>query len=250
MAVVELLNSPQYAHAPITEAVIHFAIEGSVSVAEQEKIANQLKKHYTRSQPQAQFTFAIDTVAGKIGVDQRPEGFRLSSDDQTDIVLLQPAGLVISRLAPYPGWEDFKARAISVFSDWRKIAGFKRINRIGLRYINRLDIPRAGREFIVPKEYLNVYPHVPTLGGDMTGYVTQITMPASTPPWNCSITSTVVLPPPLIDHLSLLLDIDVFCQDEIPVKSEDIWAAVDIARLVKNDIFERCITQATRDLIS
>jgi uncharacterized protein (TIGR04255 family) len=76
----------------------------------------------------------------------------------------------------------------------------------------------------------------------------QVTFPAPSSHWNVSIASSIVAPPPLIDHISFLLDIDVFRSEQIPGREDELWTVIDEARAIKNTIFERCITDETRKL--
>lgn len=65
--------------------------------------------------------------------------------------------------------------------------------------------------------------------------------------WSVNITSTGIQSP-LINHTSLLLDIDVFRTDNIPLNDVDLWKTIDEARDIKNKIFKACITQKTEEL--
>ena len=56
---------------------------------------------------------------------------------------------------------------------------------------------------------------------------------------------------PLIDHVSILLDIDVYRHDlNVPQSPNEIRALLDIIRARRTEIFEQCITDTTRALIS
>ena len=78
----------------------------------------------------------------------------------------------------------------------------------------------------------------------------QATMPTDTSPWSASIASTIVTPPPLLNHVSLMLDIDIFCTEQIPGNEAERMAHVDGARPIKNRVFERCVTDESRKLFA
>jgi uncharacterized protein (TIGR04255 family) len=242
-----------YGRAPITEAVIHLITNNAVSEAERRKVAHRLKGLYPNSQPILQ-TFSINinaTGVPNVVAEPQPQGFRLVSDDQADIAIIQHGGIVISRLAPYPGWQKFRERATAVWTEWRAATSNPPVSRIGVRYINRIDIPYANEPVINPRDYLLFSPQDPGISSaPMQGYVVQITKFTDVPHWLASVTSTLVSPPPLLNHISLLFDIDVFRTEEIPRRDDELSAVVDEARTIKNDIFERCITVRTRELIS
>lgn len=247
---VEPLKSANYPHAPITEAVIEVRIAAAVDDKTQEKAVQRLKKRYPNSKALAAFNVNIDTTGGVVGVEQQPEGFRLSTDEQTDIVLVKPRGIAASRLAPYPGWPVLRDNAIAAWDAWKSVTPRHPIERVGIRYINRIDIPLAGKVRVRLEDYLNFSPQVTTIATDpMTSYVIQATFPVPLDKnWTTTITSTLVTPPPLIDHISLLLDIDVY--RGAPLAETTLWDAIDAARTLKNDLFERCITDEARKLFA
>jgi len=57
-------------------------------------------------------------------------------------------------------------------------------------------------------------------------------------------------PAPLINHVSMVLDIDVFRTDQIPGRDADLWDCIDTVRSLKNAIFEACITDEARKLFA
>ncbi len=250
VGLTELLPSPHYARAPITEAVIELRVANPATVKQQEKVVKRLKKLYPRSEAMQAFSVNVDTTGGTLSVSQSPQGFRLTNDDQTGVVLIQPNGVTTSRLPPYPGWEALRESAQIVWDHWKRSTPRQPVNRIGVRYVNRIDVPLDESPTIDLKDYLQFYPQNPCLsGGYMIGHIIQVTRPTIMPHWTYSITSTIK-PPPLLKHFSVLLDIDVFRKNDIPSKEEQLWNVIDEARNIKNDIFQRCITDKTRELIS
>jgi uncharacterized protein (TIGR04255 family) len=57
-------------------------------------------------------------------------------------------------------------------------------------------------------------------------------------------------PAPLINHVSMVLDIDVFRTEQIPGRDNDLWTCIDAVRPLKNTIFEACITDEARRLFA
>jgi len=245
------LPTAKYARAPITEAVIDIRLASDVSGKSQETVVRRLKKLYPFSNALQAFSVNIDTTGGRVGFEQQPQGYRLNSDDQTDVVLVMPSGVAIARLTPYPGWQMFRERAESVWQIWRKSTPHQAVARIGVRTINRIDVPIDNQTQISLQSYLSFHPQIPVLSvSPMLGYMMQVTLPTATPKWIATITSTLISPPPLLNHMALLLDIDVFRTEEIPSNDAQLWEVIEQARVIKNDIFERCITNETRKLIS
>jgi uncharacterized protein (TIGR04255 family) len=244
---------PPYPKAPITEAVIQLNVAVDVSEAVQQDVVKRPSKFYPHTANLASFEVQIDGTGGTAKLAQQPNGFRLNTEDQADVALIFPNGLATARLAPYPGWDAFRDRARANWTEWRRASNARQPNRIGVRYVNRLDIPiegDAGKIGIA--KYLEFRPQVPNISGQrpFAGYMQQVTLPTDTPPWSATITSAVVTPPPLLNHISLLLDIDLFRAAEIPANEDELWAIADAARPLKNRIFESCITAEARKLFA
>ncbi|MFK5978694.1 MAG: TIGR04255 family protein [Rhizobiaceae bacterium] len=247
----ELLSSREYKRAPITEAVIDFRMNSDFSPRVVETIVRRLGKLYPDSKEMQNIDVKLDATStgGVLSVNQSPQGFRLSNREQNEVVIVQPGGVTASRLAPYMGWEELREAAQTVYSNMRK-SSQQPVARIGVRYINRIDVPINSSTSGLLSHYLNFYPNVPTIyGGPMLKYVAQVIQPSIIPHWIYSITSTTTAAP-LPKHFSLLLDIDVFRTEDIPRKDVDLWSVLEEAQRIKNDIFERCITDNTRELIS
>ncbi len=64
------------------------------------------------------------------------------------------------------------------------------------------------------------------------------------------ILNEAMVPPPRPDVASVVLDIDVF-KPGLKLESDDeVWDVLETLRLRKNLIFEGCITNSMRELIS
>ena len=245
------IPKPPYPKAPITEGVIHLRVAGAATADEQQKVVRRLTKKYPHSNPLQEFSLRIDTTGGEVAVDQKPQGFRLNTADQTDVVLVFPDGIAAARLAPYQGWEKLREHAKAAHEEWRRSTAHRPVSRIGIRYLNRIDIPLKGVSKVDLATYLAFRPQIPGISnGPMAGYMVQATLPTDTPPWNTSIVSTIVTPPPLLNHVSLMLDIDVFRTEQIPGNEAELWRMIDDARPIKNRVFEKCITDESRKLFA
>jgi len=242
---------PPYPRAPITEGVIHLTVEGKATPAELEKLVKRFAKDYPQQETLAALSVGINTTGGVTTVQQQPQGYRVKSTDQADILLVLPDGIAASRLAPYPGWEQLQERSRAAWAEWRDSVAHKIIKRIGVRYINRIDIPIRQSEILDIEEYLRIVPRVPEFSKrPLSGFWAQVTKPTDIPHWSVSVTSNIVSPAPLINHVSVALDIDVFRIEQIPGRDADLWECVDAARSLKNTIFESCITDEARRLFA
>ena len=185
----------------------------------------------------------------QVRISQSPQGYRLANDDQTDIVILGPRGVTAARLPPYPGWNYLRDRANAAWQEWKKETARHPIERLGVRYINRIDVPI---DAVVPfrvQDYVTFYPTVtPITDKDPLGYFVQVVIPTLSPKWNATLTSTTLGADEVPRHVSLILDIDVMRTVDIPLNDTQLWPTIDEAQALKNDIFERCITPTARKL--
>jgi uncharacterized protein (TIGR04255 family) len=221
-----------------------------VGSALQEKVVGKLKKHYPHATELKNLGITIDSTGGHVGLEQPSSGYRLNTEDQADVVLVLPKNVAIARLAPYQGWPALIERAREVWKTWRRFTPHHPIARVGVRMINRIDVPVDDGPSFSVQTYLNFYPQVPAVSGAaLSAFVMQVTIPTREPVWSATITSTLA-PSPLLNHVSLLLDIDLFRTHDIATKESEFWPLVEQARSVKNEIFESCITGETRRLIS
>jgi uncharacterized protein (TIGR04255 family) len=244
------LSSPQYPRAPITEAVIEIRIAADVDANILDKIARKLKSHYTRSEPLRQVGVAIDNTGGNVSVQQNATGFRLTSDDQADIALITNRFIATARLPPYPGWEHFRDRAKANWGMWRSLAPAHAIVRVGVRYINRIDIPTTPEGKFNLEDYFNFHPQAEVFEANLIAYLVQARFLTYRPNWVATITSTPMLPNPVPDASSIMLDIDVSRETDLPLHPDKLWSVIDEARSVKNDLFERALTPKTKALFT
>lgn len=243
-----------YKKPPITEAIIELRLEAPIEEKAIQKIQRKLSKDYEYSKTILKKEFSLDTEEMKISEVRQEvefEGFMLTSKNECDVVQIKRNAMICSRLAPYTGWENFAPRARKNWGIWRKSTKKLRLSRIGVRYINRIDIPIKERKGIRLEDYLTVVPQYPepSLIKVLTNYTMQITGSFSAENFQI-VVNTNVTRSPLIDHLSVILDIDLSPQDSLPQSDDNIWHLVDEIREHKNNAFEMCITDLTRELFS
>jgi len=237
-----------YKRAPITEAVIELRFARPLEQAVIERVTRRLRADYPLADPENQVKLEFDAVTRKAKIETTWTGVRLSSADRADVSFFRTFAFGSSRLAPYAGWEAFQPR---VASDWRVLrdtVGPIELSRIGVRYVNRIDVPLDNSPLIRGPDYLNVWPMSPDqLGAPMTAYTMQTVRPLVVD--DCILTlNSGIVPSPLIGFASFTLDLDVSRETNLPRRDDELWALVERIRHHKNSIFERCITDRARAL--
>ncbi len=240
---------PTYNRPPITEAVIAINFEKPAPREKVEKAGGRLKRFYANQDAEEHAEFLLQGGSKPLPTPEfKWGGLRLSSDDRADVALLRSTVLVCSRLAPYNGWEGFQHRAIRDWKIWRKAVGRLKISRIGVRFINRIDIPAQDSPIRI-EDFLRISMNMPQFQWKpIEAYTIQVQRPLQD--GLKLILNSGSVRSPLLEHLSFLLDIDVCRDANLPQTDKDVWSLVSEMRDVKNAIFEASITDAARELFS
>jgi uncharacterized protein (TIGR04255 family) len=241
-----------YKRPPITEAIIEIRFATAIDADAIAKTGAAYRQLYPSEQIAKNVNVAVD-VAGRENDPPRAQineetGHRRSSADLTELILIWPFTFVVSQLAPYPGWREFFARFVRDWTLWKKAVGYRKIGRVGVRYINRIDIPVvAGSPTMEEAEFLNVYPHLPEALGVTFGYGVQALLAIQDIGCKLVLNSSVV-PSPLLNHTSFMLDQDIAKEVDLPQRDEQLYELLEEIRVKKNSVFESCITDRAREL--
>jgi len=173
-------------------------------------------------------------------------GYSFISTDKRRVAQARLDGFTFSWLAPYESWEVFRDEARRWWTIYRNTFEPKAITRVAVRYINRLDLPLPVRDL---KEYLRTVPEVsPDLPQDLSDYFMQLHIPQEDLN-GMLILNQALVPPSQPNIASILLDIDLFREIDIPSTEDELWDFLEHVRHRKNEVFEACITNLTRELI-
>jgi uncharacterized protein (TIGR04255 family) len=242
-----------YVRPPITEAVIEVVFTNEMTSAAIKSAAKKFIKQYPHNMPVQQYDVRLDLPPNADKLPQanltgRGEGCRLSNDDQTEILLIWPQSFAVSQVAPYTGWDIFHKRFSRDFKILKKELGHREIARIGVRYINRIDIPSTGPT-VEHEEYLNVYPKLPKALTPLLAFAVQAELQMPDVGANLRI-NTAAVPSPIADHASFLIDLDFFCMHDLPKTDKALTEHLEAIRVKKNEVFESLVTNKARQLFN
>jgi uncharacterized protein (TIGR04255 family) len=243
------IPSPRYKRAPITECIIELRVVEALSQSEIDGIASRLQATHPTSADVMAAEVTIDTVTGALTgpAASVPRGKRMVSEDGANVVLLTPNFLTTARLPPYARWEELFNRARDNWSHWLEVVGPRQLARVGVRYINRIDIPLPESGTVDLGEYLTFQPNTNELDLPVAHFFTQATLGSWKEHWLVNIASATS-PVSVPNAVSILLDIDVHRFNELPAPSDDPWSMIGEAREIKNDIFQRVLTDKAKGL--
>src|SRR5262245_12981438 len=133
---------PHLSNPPIVEAVLHW--QARAGKTWNEGVRDELTRGlpaYEKQEP----TYQLEFLA--VGGGEQPpvaqhhhnwQGYRLTTTDQKYIAQMSRDGVVLSRMEPYQDWTEFEAEGRKVWGVFRAIAGPVEVQRLGVRFINRL----------------------------------------------------------------------------------------------------------------
>lgn len=232
---------PHLSRAPIVEAVIDFRAKPTAQ-SEQKQFEEYFKAQF-QGFPAVQIHNQVNYQL-KLGAAEMPDpakattswhGLVFHSADKLKIAQCQRDGFSFSRLAPYEQWEAFEGETIQLWNKYCVLTKPVEIERIGVRFINRIEIDGKGGDL---SDYLVNAPRSwDSFPVPFAGFMHSDTF--SVPDTNYLIHVIRALQPG--DAISvkpaIILDTDIFTQT--PQKVDDALVKIKLAemRWLKNKIF-------------
>lgn len=247
------METEQYSKPPIVEAVVELTFGAETRDATIKRFVRELNKSHPKTDEVYDLTVSIDDKSNaqnpKADVKQQLGQRRLFSADGTDVIFVSATKLGTARKAPYSGWDELARRVRNNYAIMRKLAGHRKVTRLATRYINRIDIPNPSKEPVETNDYVFIEPAVPKvfplLGGFNIRYVGLIPDMSM----QCNVIGSTVKSP-IIDHESVVLDIDLYKDKDLPQREDELWEVLEVLHMKKNEIFESFITEKARSLFS
>ncbi len=235
----------KYRKPPIVEAVCEFRFEpGNWDNAMPGLIWEQVKIPFPKRRDAVRFE--VQSVPGPGSFEQRVIQESLIQYLQEDEKLFMQVGsnvLTVNRLAPYANWQEFKPLIQQAFQAYSRQASPKAITRIGLRYINRIELPGDKVDL---KALLEFRPHVgDALPKDHTSFTVgaEFLFEGNRDVLRLQVATAK---PERESRLALILDLDYFSLLPDRTISDDIAQWLEVAHGHIEDAFEASITDTLR----
>ncbi|WP_170411314.1 TIGR04255 family protein [Ruegeria atlantica] len=239
----------RYKKAPILEAVLAFSWSSEKSLDElKEVLSLPAFERFDEPKPRIQVGASIDVDQGQFSHQQKQLGFEVALRNGSEIVFLEQRQFVFVQRAPYDRWAYFSEQATSLVDPVIKLLEVDAFERIGLRFVNRIDIPSRDSNGINTDDYVTFNFNGPR---EDRGIIEEFQMRVVKPTEKAGIHYALVLAttaPPMPDYVSILLDIDVFTKKVVPSSGIELTDTLDEMRIQKNHIFEECLTNKAREL--
>lgn len=157
----------------------------------------------------------------------------------------------ISKLAPYDRWEGLRDITREVWSAYAKAVNPIAITRIGVRYINRIELQQ---ELIDFDKVLTAGPKIPeAIPQALAEFFTRVVVPIPDKGAIMTIAQTFEPAAPATtgarSYPAVVLDVDTFVARAFEIDDPGTWAALESLRDVKNMAFFNSITEETLETL-
>lgn len=249
---IDLTESfPPLSRAPIVEAVIGVTARAE-AVWDESAISEQFKQRlpeypgvHSHREIRHEFKLAADAQPEQAVRDMGWRGLRCESADKLHIAQFNRDGFSLSRLKPYQSWEQFYQEGLRSWGVYNEVAQPSEIQRIGLRFINRIEF---SQDEVKLEDFLENPPKTPR-GMDVPfeGFLHHNTLTVPGHPYGINVVQTVQ-PSQGTEAWGVILDIDVFTTGTT-VKQDSLEQHLEKMRWLKNKVFFGSITSKTLELI-
>lgn len=243
-----------YARPPILEAVIGITFAQPLSDKTLAIADRRIGKNYSAHEDLNNTSLSVSLNMGENRklVASSTEGTTMlghkrMSNSMDELAILMPDSITVSQLAPYQGWGAFMVRFKRDFHDYMGRQKSRQISRVGVRFINRIDIAVSG-EIVEHEQYMNFHPRVPDTLGPIVGYGMQVSFSIEKIDGQVTLRTSPVASPTL-GKASFMLDIDVYKTSNLPMNEAALYELLEDMRVEKNRVFEECITERARQEI-
>ena len=237
-----------YKRPPNIETVLEIKFATTANMKVVDHAAAKLKRFYKRAEMEQRVEATMEIKSGLTQHKSEIIGWRMTSDDQTELLLLYAESFVFAQLAPYPGFDVFFQRIKRDYRYLKEEFGFRSVTRLGLRAINRVDIPIKQFPHPQPHQFLTIGPNPPPFGSKTLLNFTMQLENSLDQEGNKGRVTVATIAPIVPGTNAFVLDVDVYRDNDLPDSEAGIWELVLRLRQLKNLVFESTITEETRSL--
>ncbi len=240
--------SRKYKNPPIIEAVCEFRLtpdtkwDLTIPGLMYEKLQGQFPKKEQRLMQE------VGMSHGPEGVKQliRPvERMLFLTEDGKKFIQAGSNLLAVNYLAPYQSWDILRPSIEMAFEILSEILDIGVLQKIGLRYINKIEIPQKPVKL---EDYFEFYPfHGERLPQNIGTFRVGSIFSFADNRDACKVELTTAAPDDP-DNLAFLLDLDYTLAKPQAVKSEFALEWIEEAHQRIEEIFEGCINNRLREI--
>lgn len=240
----------KYKNPPIQEAVCELHFEPPLKGFDREEYSpfkELWRKEYPGQRIVKEQQFHFNVLPDAIEQKKTDLGSRLicSSSDGCRLVQLSGKFLAVNQLPPYPGWEEsFRDDILKRCKEFCQASGVVSFTRIGLRYINKIQIPIQG--FVWEDWFQFSLPVVRADSERIDSF--QMMFRNSTAIGQYYSTTIAGNPADDMKSFRVLLDLDAVTESTAGVSLKKISRALEVVHRPHNEVFEKYLTDRLRQL--
>lgn len=237
-------------NAPITEALIDIYPQApkDIDLAKLESLHDSIKDEYPIKEQRR-------IIEGKIRGNEKgitevnnkayDQGFWFKTQNGDQIFQARVDGFTFNRLKPYETWEKVRDEARKLWSNYAEVVKPGLIGKVGLRYINHIEIPLPVDDLL---KYIKTVPQVPKgLPQNLIKFFTQ-TVIRDNDSGIIGVTTQALEQTLRTNKSILLLDIEVSFENNEGLDQVKVWSQLEELHTFKNEIFFNSITEKVVNL--
>ena len=237
-----------FPHAPIVEAVIEIRAPAE-AIWEEPAVMAKLKADlpdYPTLGSHRAFQHELRMGPGQESQqtlrDLGWRGLRFQSADGLQVAHFNRDGFLFSRLQPYQRWEQLKDEGLRLWELHAALAKLSEVQRLGLRYINRMVL---GPQEVRFEDYLRPRAQPPQgLNLPFQGFFHHDVLAVTGHAYAINIIRTSQPPQELgSEGMALILDIDVYTTQPFELRRVELDHRLAEMRWLKNKVFFGSVTR-------
>lgn len=239
----------KYSKPPIQEAIceIHFAADETLSSQQIGQLKGVWASEYSEQRLNEEKGVKVEVGPDGVRVVEDKMGNRLvcRSDDGLRLVQLSGRFLAVNQLKPYPGWEEaFRDTIIARAQEVESELGPLKVGRVGLRYINKIDVPQVPLAW---EDWFNFRLPVPKMRGAVRGpFQMRFEQKLKS---DCTLIVNCVSLPAADDCTPVILDLDVVWNAK-PESAAKVPKLLEAVHSPHRLAFEAYVTDKLREQFS
>jgi uncharacterized protein (TIGR04255 family) len=237
-----MMEEIYFSKDPIVEALISIEVESSDD--SNVELLGAADTGYSGKEPIIGSNFMFDVQTASARGEKKNLGYKFTSDDGKQIAQFKTDGFIFSRLAPYNGWNAFSTEAQRLWKVYEaSLANRPKPKSLVVRYINKLMLPMGPNI----DSYLNVYTFFPDdYQVTVQSYFVRLEIVLAKPTVGVLIMQQAQTPSGSPEILGFLLDNEF----RFPISEvSEIWPLAADVRRLKNETFDRILTDRTKELL-
>jgi len=238
----------KYANPPIIEAVCEFRLthDSAWDLTTPGLVYEEVREDFPNKEQR--LIQEVEMTPGPRGLDQKirtSERILFLTNERKTFIQVGPHLLAVNCLKHYPTWGEFKPRIEKAFRALTHTVDIKGLQRIGLRYINMIEIPGQSINLDI---YFEFRPFLgQKLPQNMLNFIIGCELPFFDKRDSCRVELTrAVSDKPEIS--AFVLDLDYFLVQPQTVSADQALEWVETAHQNLEEIFEGCITESLREI--